>query len=62
MNSRASSPRVAPPEREEAALAGGGEPLFAVGADILEEEVAEGDRLDAGQRLGTRTPAPCRAS
>jgi hypothetical protein len=44
--------RVVPPEGEEATLADGGETLFAVGAHILEEQIAEGDRFDSGQRRG----------
>src|SRR5207244_4220797 len=44
--------RVVPPEGEEAALAGRGETTFPVGADILKEQIAEGNRLDPGQRGG----------
>src|SRR4051794_3659676 len=41
---------VATPEREERSAAGADQPLLAVGADVLEEEVAEGDRRDAVER------------
>jgi hypothetical protein len=43
--------RVLPPEREEAALVGRGKTTLPVGADILKEQVAEGDCLDPGQRF-----------
>src|SRR5439155_24421511 len=44
--------RVLPPEREEAALAGRGETSLTVGADILQEQIAKGNRLDPEERGG----------
>lgn len=41
---------VAPPERESAAPTTSRKPLFPVGADVLEEEVAEDNLFDVGQR------------
>src|SRR5262249_51709758 len=43
---------VLSPEWEEPALAGRGEPLLAVGANVLEEQVAERNSLDTGQGWG----------
>ena len=37
------SGRIASPEREKAVLTRSGETCFAVGADVLEEQIAEGD-------------------
>ena len=43
--------RVAQPEREERLASGLREPLLPVGADVLEKEIAEGNRIDERQRL-----------
>ena len=51
MNSSRELGRVEPQSGKSRA-ARSGEPFFAVGADVFEEQVAEGDRLDPGRRPG----------
>jgi hypothetical protein len=49
--------RIPSPEGEQAPLPGRGETFLAVGADILEEQVAEGDRLDPASRSAANASA-----
>ena len=50
--------RIATPDGEQRATPDGGEAFLPVGADVLEEEVAEGDGLHQGERR-RRAPDIC---
>jgi hypothetical protein len=43
---------IEPPNRKNSVFACRRKPLLSVGADVLEEEVAVGDSVDCGERLG----------
>ena len=49
------------PEREQRREAGAGEPRLAVGADVLQEQVAEGHVREAVRDPGARPPRPSAA-